>query len=96
MDNRTGVLMSAVKTTARRRSGRRSEFSPQERAEYRSQKRAESRELIESAARELLTSEGWQRYAEVRAAFHRYSPNNCMLIAMQRPEATRVAGFRTW
>ena len=88
--------MSAVQTSARRRGGRRSEFSAEQRAEYRAQKRAESRELIEQAARELLTSDGWRRYAEVRAAFHRYSPNNCMLIAMQRPDATRVAGFRKW
>jgi antirestriction protein ArdC len=72
------------------------DFTPEQRAEYRAQKRAESRDLIESAARELLTSDGWRRYAEVRAAFHRYSIGNCMLIAMQRPEATRVAGFRKW
>jgi antirestriction factor ArdC-like protein len=71
-------------------------FTDQARAEYRAQKRAESRELIESAARALLSSEGWKRFSETRAAFHRYSANNCMLIAMQRPDATRVAGFRTW
>jgi hypothetical protein len=74
----------------------RRDVTPAERTEYRAAKRAESRELIETAARQLLTSEGWRRYAEVRAAFHRYSPNNCMLIAMQRPDATRVAGFRKW
>ncbi len=74
----------------------RRDFTPEERAEYRAHKRAESRELIESAARALLSSEGWRRYAETRAAFHRYSANNCMLIAMQRPDATRVAGFRAW
>ncbi len=86
--------MSAAQTSVHR--GRRQEFTTEQRAEYRAQKRAESRELIESAARELLTSEGWQRYAEVRASFHRYSANNCMLIAMQRPDASRVAGFRKW
>ena len=73
-----------------------SRYSAEERAEYRAAKRAESRELIESAARELLSSDGWRRYAEVRASFHRYSIGNCMLIAMQRPEASRVAGFRKW
>ena len=30
------------------------------------------------------------------AKFHRYSANNCLLILMQRPEATRVAGYRAW
>jgi antirestriction protein ArdC len=74
----------------------RRKFTAEERAEYRAQKRTESRELLESAARELLSSDGWRRYAETRAAFHRYSVGNCMLIAMQCPEATRVAGFRKW
>lgn len=71
-------------------------FTAQERAAYQQHRRAESRELIESAARQLLSSDGWQRFAHVRAAFHRYSVGNCMLIAMQCPEATKVAGFRRW
>jgi antirestriction protein ArdC len=73
-----------------------SKFSADERAEYKAAQRAAARELMESAARELLTSEGWQRFAEVRGSFHRYSFGNCCLIAMQRPEATRVAGFKAW
>ena len=75
---------------------KRQAFTAEQRAEYKAAKREESRELIESAARELLTSEGWQRFAEVRGSFHRYSFGNCMLIAMQRPDATRVAGFHKW
>jgi antirestriction protein ArdC len=71
-------------------------FTAEERAEYKQAQREQSRELMESAARELLSSEGWKRFAEVRGAFHRYSFGNCMLIAMQAPEATRVAGFRKW
>ncbi len=76
-------------------AGRQS-FTPEQRAEYKTRKREESRELMESAARELLSSDGWQRWAEVRGSFHRYSFGNCMLIAMQRPDATRVAGFHKW
>ena len=90
-DGNVIVLLEAAS-----RSGRETRLHSKERAEYRALSRAESRELIESAARELLTSDGWRRYAEVRAAFHRYSANNCMLIAMQRPDASRVAGFRKW
>src|ERR1039458_834959 len=71
-------------------------YSAEQRAEYKQQQREQSRELMESAARELLSSEGWKRFAEVRGAFHRYSFGNCMLIAVQAPEATRVAGFRKW
>jgi len=79
-------------TVARRRRT----FSDAERATYRETKRAEARDAIERAARALLTSEGWRKWAETRATFHDYSINNCMLIAMQHPEATRVAGFKAW
>lgn len=52
-------------------------------------------QLIEAVA-DLATSEGWQRMLAVAARFHDYSPSNILLIGMQRPDATRVAGFRTW
>ena len=74
----------------------RREFSSEDRAAYRETKREEARQAIEAACRELLTSDGWRRWAETRARLHRYSFANCALIAMQRPEATRVAGFRQW
>jgi antirestriction protein ArdC len=44
----------------------------------------------------MLSSEGWRRFAETRASFHRYSLGNCQLIAYQRPDATQVAGFKAW
>ena len=71
-------------------------LSESERAAYRDAKRAEQRALVEASCRELLSSEGWRRFAETRAAFHRYSFGNCMLIAMQRPDAAQVAGFKAW
>jgi len=36
------------------------------------------------------------RYLTVLARFHRYSAHNCMSIVVQRPDATRVAGYRAW
>ena len=72
------------------------EFIQRDAARVPGSKRAEQRALVEQACRELLSSEGWRRYAEVRATFHRYSFGNCMLIAMQRPDAVQVAGFRAW
>jgi antirestriction protein ArdC len=71
-------------------------FTAERRAEYRQQKRSEQREAIERATRALLSSDGWRAWAETRATFHEYSMGNCMLIAMQRPEATQVAGFNAW
>jgi antirestriction protein ArdC len=91
MDNERIVSMSATTVARRRRT-----FSDAERAAYRETRRAEARDAIERAARALLTSDGWRRWAETRATFHDYSANNCMLIAMQCPEATRVAGFKAW
>jgi antirestriction protein ArdC len=67
-----------------------------DRQQYREAKQREAREQVERSVRALLTSEGWQRWAQTRATFHRYSMGNCMLIALQRPEATQVAGFRAW
>ena len=51
---------------------------------------------LESGIAELATSEGWARWLEQQSRFHRYSPNNVWLIAMQTGgAATRVAGFQT-
>jgi hypothetical protein len=44
----------------------------------------------------LTTSDQWLAYLAVAAKFTRYSANNTFLIMMQRPNATRVAGFHTW
>jgi hypothetical protein len=64
----------------------------------RAQRRAADRERLERAARELLTSEGWRRWVKVRSTngLARYSFGNQLLIALQRPEATHVAGFRAF
>jgi antirestriction protein ArdC len=71
-------------------------LSLQERAAYKEAKRAEAREQVERATRALLSSDGWQAWAHTRATFHRYSMGNTMLIALQRPDATQVAGFKAW
>ena len=41
-------------------------------------------------------SESLLRFLEFQARFHEYSFRNCLLIAMQKPEATYVAGFQRW
>jgi antirestriction protein ArdC len=62
----------------------------------RAERRAAEREQMRKAVEALRTSEGWQRWLKVRRHFHTYSFHNQLLIAMQCPEATRVAGFRRW
>ena len=59
---------------------------------------ARDRERLQRAAEQLLTSEGWERWVRVRSrnGLARYSVNNQLLIALARPDATFVAGFRAW
>ncbi|MGB7588145.1 MAG: ArdC family protein [Solirubrobacterales bacterium] len=64
--------------------------------EERAEKRASERELMAEAIEQLRSSKGWQRWLRVRRHFHSYSFHNQLLIAFQRPGATRVAGFRRW
>ena len=51
---------------------------------------------IEQGIKELFESEKYIRYLSVMSRFHRYSVNNTMLIYMQKPDATLVAGYNKW
>lgn len=50
----------------------------------RAEKRAAERELMAEAVDQLCSSEGWQRWLDVRRHFHSYSLRNQLLIALQR------------
>lgn len=54
------------------------------------------REELEAAVDQLADDEGWQNYLNTMSKFHRYSATNQMLIWLQNPDATHVAGFRKW
>ena len=62
----------------------------------RAERRAQERRLMAEAVEQLRSSEGWRRWLHVRRHFHTYSLHNQLLIALQMPEATRVAGFAAW
>ena len=51
---------------------------------------------IENGIKELFESDKYRKYLATRSRFHRYSVNKTMLIYMQRPDATHVAGFNKW
>ena len=52
---------------------------------------------IESrASRNCSRAKKYMRYLSVMSRFHRYSVNNTMLIYMQKPDATLVAGYNKW
>ena len=68
-------------------------------AENKSTNRERLREItdgIEQGIKELFESEKYMRYLSVMSRFHRYSVNNTMLIYMQKPDATLVAGYNKW
>lgn len=51
---------------------------------------------IEKGIQELFQSEKYRQYLRTMSRFHKYSVNNTMLIYMQKPDATVVAGFNKW
>jgi antirestriction protein ArdC len=53
-------------------------------------------ERLERGFQQVQESDEYRRYLSIVARFHEYSVSNTMLIWMQRPDATHVAGFRTW
>jgi hypothetical protein len=64
----------------------------------REQRRAADRERLKQAAEQLLTSDGWQRWVRLRsrAGLARLSLSNQLLVALSRPDASFVAGFKAW
>ena len=51
---------------------------------------------IERGIQELFQSDKYAQYLRTMSRFHKYSVNNTMLIYMQKPDATLVAGFNKW
>ncbi len=78
--------MASQKTSQRER----------ERDEARAARRERERALQVEAVEALRSSAGWQRWLRTRGRFRRYSLGNQLLIALQCPQATFVAGFRKW
>ncbi|MFA0814762.1 MAG: ArdC-like ssDNA-binding domain-containing protein [Anaerofustis sp.] len=51
---------------------------------------------LEEGIAELFESDRYRKYLTTMSKFHHYSINNSILIALQKPEATLVAGYRAW
>lgn len=60
------------------------------------QKVKEITDKLEAGLKELFESEKYKSYLSIMSKFHNYSFNNTLLIAMQKPEATLVAGYQAW
>lgn len=64
----------------------------------RAERRRRDRERLQRAAEQLLTSQGWRCWVRVRsqAGLARLSLSTQLLVALARPDATFVAGFKSW
>ena len=60
------------------------------------EKLKEITDRLEQGIKELFDSERYKEYLRVMSKFHNYSFNNTLLIAMQKPDASLVAGFSAW
>ena len=60
------------------------------------QKVKEITDRLEEGLKELFESEKYKTYLNTMSKFHKYSISNTILIAMQKPDATLVAGYKTW
>ena len=65
-------------------------------AEKPAEKLKEITDRLEQGITELFDSERYKEYLRVMSKFHNYSFNNTLLIAMQKPDASLVAGFTAW
>ncbi len=60
------------------------------------QKVKEITDKLEEGLKELFESEKYKSYLSTMSKFHNYSVNNTLLIALQRPDASLVAGYQAW
>lgn len=60
------------------------------------EKMKQTLDKLEAGVMEFFTSDKYISYLQVMSKFHTYSANNQVLIAMQMPEATIVAGYNSW
>ncbi|MCD7857683.1 MAG: ssDNA-binding domain-containing protein [Clostridiales bacterium] len=69
---------------------------PEEKMSKQQQQLKEITERLEKGVQELFSTEQYTEYLRVMSQFHNYSFSNILLIAMQKPDATLVAGYGAW
>ncbi len=94
-------MTRSTTTTGRPRTpattaGQRAIGTPESRPADRAERVAALQEQIVTATAALVDAGAWQRMLAVAARFHTYSLGNQLLIALQDPDATRVAGYEAW
>ena len=64
--------------------------------EQRQEKIKQITDKLEQGVHQIFESDNYRAYLSTMAKFHSYSLNNTILIAMQKPGATLVAGYTAW
>ena len=72
------------------------QYSAEEKKEYFKKQKQEVEQALIDGVANCYTEGNFRNYLNTLSKFKDYSLNNCMLIAMQMPEATMVAGFNDW
>ena len=74
-------------------------LSEVEKVEYREKKQEEMQTLfrkIDDGVRDVFSSERYKAYLRFMSKFYNYSARNCMLICLQKPDATLIASYGKW
>lgn len=92
-----GLIQTIEKREKELKQNKEETKKPEEK-KYPSQKEKvdEITEKLENGIQELFSGEKYTEYLKTMSKFHNYSFNNTVLIAMQKPDATLVAGFNSW
>lgn len=72
------------------------QYTAEEKKAYFAQKKHEAESALIEGVKHCYTEGNFRNYLDTMRKFHNYSVNNCMLIAMQMPDASFVAGFNDW
>ncbi len=67
-----------------------------ERGKERDRRVHEAMDLLDTGVEKILDGDEFKRYLAFAGRFHRYSANNSLLVLLQRPNATRIAGYKKW
>ena len=89
-------IFDEQETTEMSESKEEQPYSKEDWIKHREETRTQAFDMLEQATVELGTAGMLQQYLDVQSRFDRYSVSNALLIAHQKPDATRIADARTW
>lgn len=72
------------------------DYNKEEYIKHKKEQLADIKEKLKIGILNIMESEKYKSYLSFLSKFHSYSFNNCLLISMQKPDATFVAGFTSW